>query len=46
MIAITAITSKIWIIPPVKKPPRKDIAQIIMQITATVHKMFAMLNSF
>lgn len=33
-------------IPPVKKPPRKEIAQIIMQITATVHKMFAILKKF
>lgn len=32
--------------PPVKKPPKKEIAQIITQITATVHKMFAMLKKF
>lgn len=32
--------------PPVKKPPRKEIAQIIMQITATVQRMFVMLYNF
>jgi len=32
--------------PPVKNPPKKEIAQIIIQITATVHKMLAMLCKF
>ena len=32
--------------PPVKNPPKKEIAQIIIQITATVHRMFAMLKVF
>lgn len=27
-------------IPPVTKPPKNEMAHIIMQITATVHKMF------
>ena len=30
-------------IPPVKNPPKKEIAHIITHITAIVHKMFAML---
>lgn len=32
--------------PPVKKPPRKEIAQKIMQITATVQRMFVMFYNF
>ncbi len=29
-----------------KKPPRKEIAQIIIKITATVQRMFTMLFDF
>lgn len=42
MIAITAITNSKCIIPPVTKPPRKEIAHIITQSTAIVHNKFAM----
>lgn len=30
-------------IPPVKKPPKKEMAHITIRITATVHKMFDMI---
>jgi len=42
MIAITAITNSKCMIPPVTKPPRKEMAHIITQSTAIVHNKFAM----
>ncbi len=33
-------------IPPVKKPPRNEIAQITIRTTAMMYKMFPMLKCF
>ena len=41
-----AITNKIWMIPPVKNPPRKEIAQIIINITAITYNMFPFIFVF
>jgi hypothetical protein len=35
-----AITNRIWIMPPVKNPPKKLIAQIITKIRAIVYNIF------
>jgi hypothetical protein len=46
IIAMMAITNKIWMIPPVKNPPRKEIAQIIINITAITYNMFPFIFVF
>ena len=44
--AITAITNKIWMMPPVKNPPKKLIAQMITRTTAIIYNRLPMIKKF
>ena len=40
--AMMAITSNTWIMPPVKKPPKKLTAQMMTRITAMIYRRLPM----